>query len=255
LPQAFGTAATRIDGDPELPGYFGAMEATLGEFYDSGYSTLVVVASSTTTSGGTLAGRIFAFGGGRGTPEFIELSSARHVLDGTVASHYLGSDGVVLLEGAGSSGQSVLAVPHQYVGVPYVELLTGTTGSGPFASSTTLSTTNGSAGRAFGKFVAGGKKSILGSASRDVVVSTETDGLPSVYVVDGGALSFGSTIQIESVAAIEVPIPVPAGRAWTGFSRQVMGATDVDGDGYGDIALAEVSLSSPLPDGRVLILR
>jgi len=110
---------------------------------------------------------------------------------------------------------------------------------------------------AFGGGFSGSNVSIsyLGDSKPDLVVggALENSLRPTIYILDGANLpTLTSPINAPGSAAASVQMPADWRRA-TGYSSPVK---DVNGDGYGDIAIGETddgNFNVPFP-GRVLVL-
>jgi len=250
LPTDFGSRAVRIDGVAGSQSRFSTALAGFGSYY-------------TTTAGRTLLasanfglGDVYAFHGQAGTGGLIPIAESDHTFDGfSSAGDTLGvlrsigtANPVAVIGATGGSGSVILTT-----GAPAT--------TGPFGS--TLATLTSSAiptGHQFGGHIQSGtisgtavSTSILGDSSPDLILSwsfaNAADGL-RLYIIDGTKLAGTGTADLESAADVIYPMP-------TGWSYLPLGNVpqirDMDGDGYGDIALGSIGFPDA-EDGSLLIL-
>ncbi len=251
LPSAFGTSAIRVDGDT-TGGYFGDFLVGLGSFYGSNANPSLIV--SAPLLGGSL-GRLYSFVGTTGSVASMTAANSLNTTDGS-ASEYLGF-GLKTLGNLGPGGQPTLGISLSYVLPTRVDLLSGPASNGPFATRTRITSTEGTT-NVFGRSIVGGgisgrstTFSFIGSTRADIAVTTRANSLPRLYIVDGDKITMPVSATIESLADVTVTL---AG-TFVDFSQNVTAIPDLDGDGYGDLVVAETDYGSSPVSGRVLILR
>ena len=174
----------------------------------------------------------------------------------------MGFNGIATLGDVGPGGQPAFGYPFVGAASSFVQLRSGTAAEGPFAQLETVNTSESSAGRVFGRFVAGGgisgtttTMSLIGSARADVVISTQAGGNRRLFIVDGARVSYPATTNVETIADVVVPLPAPTTGTWQEMARQATLIRDADFDTYADIAVGDVTYGASTPDGRVIILR
>jgi hypothetical protein len=254
LPSATGTL--EIGGDPALNRtQFGLRVVGIGHFYSVTTGTTLIVAApglGNATSTSDNQGRLYAFHG-RAAGAAIDATTADNVLVGPGKGASIGQVLTNLgrisnnLPSVGSgNGIDTLTIPTAS-GTGFV--LSGTSATGPFASSTVLYQASGTQE---GQMLWGGgvsgtdtPYSLIGSAVPDVaIVGTKTP----VYIIDGATLgSITSPSDVGTSAAVQVPLP----STWSSTTVASGGLIpDINHDGYPDFVLADTTGTTP---GRVVV--
>jgi hypothetical protein len=254
LPAAYGTRALAFLGSTSLEGYFGYAVLGLPGFYAGG-STLIV-GTSPSNSGGL----VYAWRGRGAQAAPLSFSSADSSLTGSGAGT-VGSWAVVPLRNL-----TGLSLPAVAFGVPdaasgAVRAWSGTATSGPFAQQImNLDDAGATAGLSFGAFLATGAfsgqtatVSYLGDSTPDLATgSIARSGLPArLFIVNGTRLAALGSAGTDIATVADVVYPLPSG--WTNFTYFDVALRDLDGDGYGDLAIPEFDYSNPF-NGRILVL-
>ena len=143
-----------------------------------------------------------------------------------------------------------------YVTPTRMDFWSGNAASGPFSSRASF-TSSEATSNAFGRMIVGGGQSgrsittsFIGSARGDIAISTRANGSPRVYIVDGDKITMPFSGTVESLADVIVPLTT----SFSDFSRRVTAISDMNGDGYGDLVVAETDYSASPITGHVLIL-
>jgi hypothetical protein len=143
----------------------------------------------------------------------------------------------------------------------YADVFSGADTEGTFGRLAQLATTDSSStSGAFGRSMLTGAipgttaaMSYIGDSRADLAVTTKIT-TPRLYLVDGSKVTSllvaPGNYNVQSVADVTYALP----GTWADFSRSVISPHDLDGDGYGDIAVGEASYSAAV-DGKVLVLR
>ena len=253
LPSAFGTAATRIDGDAAFQGGLGISLTGLGKSYGSG-SFSMLVTSAPYGPPSASSGRLYALSGQTGVPASIDISTAVATADGAAGTLY-GSYQLLPLGNVANAAQSALGinVPSKSRG----DVRGGTMSTGPFVSSLSIGTTDSNTTYKFGvMFIGGGfsgqsaRASVVGSSQSDILVTTTAGIGPRLFIVDGSKITYGSSVQVENVADVTFALP----GTWTDFTSNATLLKDINNDGYADIGVAETTHSATLIDGKMLVL-
>jgi hypothetical protein len=254
LPSAFGTAATRIDGDAAFQGGLGIAMTGLGKSYGSG-SFSMLVASAPYGPPSVSRGRLYALSGRSGTPTTIDISTAAATTDGASSGTLYGSYQLLPLGNVANAAQSALGinVPSQARG----DIRGGTMSTGPFASSLTIGTNDSPTTKKFAAmFIGGGfsgqsaRASVVGSSQSDILVTTNAGIGPRLFIVDGSKITYGPNVAVENVADVTFALP----GTWTDFTANATLLKDINNDGYADIGVAETTHTATLIDGKILVL-
>ena len=250
FPTAFGTTAIRIDGEA-TGGYLGYSVSGLGRFYGGSSGPAIVVAAPTLSGG-----RLYSIVGTAGSTTAISAASASNAVTGA-GTEYLGIYGLNALGNVGPASQIALGVSLVFVSPVRVDLLSGTPTNGPFNSRVGI-TSSGATTNVYGRMIVGGgysgrdlSYSFIGSSRSDIVVSSRANSTPRLYIADGDRNLLSSSATIESIADVVVPLT----GSYADFSTNVTAIPDLDGDGYGDLLVAETDYSASPVSGHVLILR
>jgi len=251
-----GTIA--IKGDSGYPGgRLGTSILGLGKFFSAPGNSMVAAAPF-----GTNNGRSYAFHGQSGTSGFIAIGAADQTVDGPSAGSRSGMS-VGLLGNLGGAG-----LPGVAIGTPnwdstggFATLYLGASGQ-PFGGSS-IKLTNSkatTAGDGFGLAIVTGGFSgtsvttsfIGGDSVPDVGVAglTEAGATGTLYLFTGQhAASLGAVADVVTTADVQLPLPT----GWVGTTRKCSAIKDLNGDGYGDLALGEFKRTTGY-NGRVLVL-
>jgi len=245
LPEDYGTRALEIDS------VTGQTLAGLGRYYTGGGTTLV--ASSPAS-----AGSVLAFHGLSG--QTGPVTTPDQTFAGPLAGGRSGF-GLAFLGGGGSVPVVGIGSPAQANNPPNgrVDLFAGSVTTGPFSGAHAIFTNSRatSVKDAFGLMVVGSAfangvtTSIIGDNAPDVVLGGLTEGgtATHIYLLTGQNAMIPGTRDI--VSAADVSYQMPAG--WQGCSNYSGPIKDVNGDGYGDLAIGERRLTSGI-NGHVLVL-
>ncbi|MBK8998104.1 MAG: FG-GAP repeat protein [Myxococcales bacterium] len=254
LPTAVGTRALAFLGDSAIASgnFFGGAVTGLAAYFTGGIPALVVGAN------GSLAGRVYAFKGG------ASVKTTNQVSDGET---YVGSS-ALRTGGVLNNLGSIAGLPTLGVGSPSTSAATGGdarlffgNSTGVFAGSMTTFTNSAAtgAGDQFGSAVFGGgfsgstvNVSLINGAGPDVAFSSIKLGgasPPKLYFIDGAK----ATTSGDVATVADVVYTLPAG--WLGAGTLSGPVRDSNGDGYAEIAIAEMpALVAPAYAGRVLVL-
>jgi hypothetical protein len=133
----------------------------------------------------------------------------------------------------------------------------GTASGGPFSNKASLTSSESNSAQ-YGKSVIGGGMSgrtttfsFIGGSRSDIAISTRANNNYRLYILDGDKVPFGGVANIEGVADVIVPL---IGN-YLDYSRNITAIPDLDGDGYGDLAVAEVDTATTPASGHVVIIR
>jgi hypothetical protein len=259
LPQDLGTRVQAVVGDQTI-GRFGWNMLGLGRYYTGSPGTSLIV---TAPRANGEAGRVYAFSGPLPAAT-VTAGSANHFLDGPVATSRMGYSMALLGNVSGTSSPDIaLGAPSVNPGQGSVFLYSGSPATGPFSGTPSVYTNaaaNGFSDR-FGFVVIGGgfsgtsvTTSFIGvdKTTPDFVLSGIWEaGLASkLYFVDG--MRAASSFDVSSPDGADVVYPLPSD--WVGTTWDNTAIKDLNGDGYGDLAIGEFLFQSPLPDGRLLVL-
>jgi len=268
VPQSDGTRTISIHGDPAMAsGTFGANVAGLGKFYNSTGNTLIVAAPAAPANGAG-SGRVYAFRGQTGgVSGLIDIATADHTEDGAAAASRLGTPlsplGDMYGTAAPDLGVGASRFPSGTGGL--AELHFGTASTGPFAGQTGKYSDSAasSTGDAFGFGILGCgfngtavTTSLIGGSEPDVVLAAlrEAGGASKLYFLSAQDVGAHVGTTADAVGAASVAYSLP--NDWRGVSSGSSVIKDLDGDGYGDVAIGEYYYKAPATpyDGRVLVL-
>jgi hypothetical protein len=257
LPQALGSRAQAVAGDVPL-GRFGWTIVGLGRYYTGSPGTSLIASASRVNAE---AGRVYAFSGPLSAAT-VQASSANHSIDGPAATDRLGYSMALLGNISGTPNPDVgLGAPSINAGQGKALLYFGSPSTGPFSGAPAVfkNSAASASGDKFGFAVIGGgfsgttvTTSFIGNSTPDVAFSGiwEAGGAPKLYFVDGMRAAISADVAAPSGADVVYPLPANwAGTAWDNTAIK-----DLNGDGYGDIAVGEFLFSSPLPNGRLVVL-
>ncbi len=123
LPSAFGTAATRINGDAAFAGRLGDNVLGIGRFYGASTNPAIVASAPFGPAGGS-NGRLYSFVGQNGTPASMDVGAATNTYDGPAGVLY-GAAAVTALGNIGIpvSRQLAYQCAHRRAGKFVVEQL------------------------------------------------------------------------------------------------------------------------------------
>ena len=252
LPSAFGSNAIRIDGGPSGT-YFGLRVLGLGRFYGGTTTPMLIVAAPYAN---TNEGQLYSF---MGTTGVLNTSNAVNTLVGS-ANDFVGFQNLNALGNVGPGGQPSFGVSLSNATPVRVDAWSGTSSAGPFNVRASY-TSSETATNAFGRTIVGGGSSgrsttfsFIGSSRSDIAIATSANTNPRAYIIDGDKVAMTSTLNpvtVESIADVTIPLSV----AFVSFSRNITGAPDIDGDGYGDLVFAELDYTTTVYSGHVLVLR
>ncbi len=250
LPSAFGAGSIRVDGEAGSTD-FGVRVLGLGSFYGTTTTPALAVAAPFAS---TNAGKLYAFMGASGGS--ISASAAINTVTGA-AGEYIGYHGLNALGNVGPGGQTATGVAVIDVSPSRVDGWSGAAASGPFnirASYTSSESTTST----FGRMIVGGGASgraatfsFIGSSRSDVAITTRANATPRLYIIDGDKVTMPSSSTVESIADVTVSLI----GTFNDFSQQVTAIPDLDGDGYGDLVVAETDYSGVFVSGHVVVLR
>ncbi len=256
LPDAFGTDAIRFDGEPGTTAGFGFTLLGLGTFYSGTRTDLIVSAPGDDYP----KGAAFAFKGRAVTGTAIGAAAADNTLLGT-SDEVIGDFGFAAL-GNSASGQPVIGLPlGDATPTGQVKLMSGEPGTGPFATALGFLETAepgapiGAIGRSLtgGGFSGGGiTVSFIGDDKPDLVVPSRAAASRQLFILSAATVDAlgSSSALVEDVADVAYTLPLP----WVDFGRNVSALRDVNDDGYGDIAVTDVSYTAQQTDGQILVL-
>jgi hypothetical protein len=253
LPTAFGSAATRIDGDATFQGSLGLAITGIGHFYGSSANT-TIVASAPYGPSGAYNGRLYSFTGEAGTPASIGFGAARHTYTAGAGVLY-GVLSLTPLGDVGNGGFPALGVSMRAQAKG--EIRSGDATVGPFVNVAGITSTDGTGANTFGAMLIGGgfsgrsaTVSAIGSSKADLITATTAGSGPRLFIADGSKIVFGADTAIQNIADVTLPLS----GTWTDFSASVTMLRDINKDGYADIGLADTTYTATLIDGKVLVL-
>lgn len=259
VPQAYRTGqAIRMDGDASVKSMYGLTVAGIGSWYAQPSSPVLMVSAQ---AYGATKGRVYSFSGVAAAAATIPVDSALNWVDGASGAT-LGGSSLRVVGNLGYAGRGAVLASDGSVKPGVVNIFSGADAEGPFGRNLRYTTAESSSvSSGFARLIIGGGipgtaavTSFIGDSRADLVVSTKVGAGPRLYFVDGAKLSsqFASptTATIQSVMDIEYALPA----GWQDFSARGVPARDIDGDGYGDLAIADLSYTDATYDGRVLIL-
>ncbi|MCL4752378.1 MAG: FG-GAP repeat protein [Myxococcales bacterium] len=256
----FGTFAIGIEGDSSLASggnWFGENVLGAGQLYAGGGKSLVVAAA------GPNANRLYAFKGQAAASGFIAVTTADAV-HGTAGGGRIGT--ALKLAGVWASGPALTAGEPAYTGsaTQRAHIFAGGANN-PFSSTAHATFTNSAATNSFDSFgymalgsgfsgtaVVG---NFINGALGDVVFGgiTEATGKPKIYFVSAEKAATLAGTSADIVAAADIALPTPAALTAGGASPYSSAIKDMNGDGFGDIAIGETNAFANNP-GRVWVL-
>ena len=254
LPSAFGSGVLRIDG-VTAGTRFGFRVLGIGRFYGASSTPALVV--SAPLNGGTI-GRLYSFTAAAGSP--TTAAGALNTVDGLGTNDSYGTQALTSVGNIGPGGQPAIGI-NSFTSTPQrVDVLSGTVALGPFNSRNSY-TSSESTTNTYGRLVVGGAMSgrsqtfsFIGpkGGRSDIAITTNANSLPRLYIVDGDKITMPVATTIEPPTA---DVVVPLTGTFTDFARLCTAIPDLDGDGYGDLVVADVD-STPNPiAGRIVVLR
>jgi hypothetical protein len=140
-----------------------------------------------------------------------------------------------------------------------VYLYSGSTSTGPFDSKASYKTSEAGS-NVFGRMVVGGgmsgrtnSVSLVGTEKADLVISTLAGGKPRLFIIDGTKVTLPAPLATLDETNVDVVVNLPG--TFTDIARSVSIISDVDGDAYADIVVADTDYTSNPVTGRVVVLR
>jgi len=251
LPEDFGTNAIAIYGT--VGSYLGWTVFGIGHFYGSATNTALLADEPISNSN---AGSIFAFIGPSGAPGSIDITSRSSYIQGAAGAH-LGEEGMFALGNVGPGSQLALGVPTPKLGsTGTAQLFSGASATGPFSQAISITSAVSGNAKDFGQLTIGSAYSgrdsagsFIGDSKPDVVVGSKVGASPRIYIIDGSAIVFPSSITAEAAAGVVVNLPA----SWTDFSNYSSPVADLNHDGYADIAVGQTDYTTTPSNGAVYV--
>jgi hypothetical protein len=251
-----------IDGEPSTAGLFGYRIAGSAPMYTTGAGNTVII--SAPVAGTNARGRVYTFQGLSTNPGSYDATNARDKVEGGVDNASYGSGTIAPLGPLGASPRAlVISSPGIAPGggqFGYADVWLGAAnaplGTAPKRFISTAATT---VADQFGRIASTSLSSgvdapvnIVGDSSPDLAVvgTTEGGGPARVYLVDGSTIP-GLPALNNIVMTSTVTLPLPAGWASVTPYEPSMLLRDVNGDGFGDIAVGEYN--TPTLVGRFVV--
>lgn len=258
---------TAIVGENGLQSAFSTPIVGLGQFYADSGNSLVVSGWQGDPR------RVYAIAGSIGNSNgVLQASAANHTVQNSQGA--FGQTLALLGVVAGNTGIGV--GQPKYSGVAgaqgRVNLYWGDANTGPFASAVTVDNANTIGGDLFGTVIIGSaipggttagaplQGSFLGPGNPDVALagSREQGQAPVVYFLEGQTVQalLGQTVDIGAVADAALDLSDITGlSSWKGTSPGATPVSDVNGDGFMDLAIGEHDpLFSTTFNGRVVVI-
>lgn len=257
----FGGRILGIYGPPgtreERP-WFGYTILGDGPQGSSGRNTLFVAAP------GPRIVRVYAIEGQSPTNGIISLEGAPF-FQSAQAEGRIGTSMALMGSFGGVSALAVGEPAYTGAATGLVHVFFGDLTSGPFqqAGHAVIGNASATGASAFGYTVIGSgfsgravRANYIGDAVGDLVVSSLAEGTgdAKVYMIDGNLVAdiIGDpAVDVSALASVALPIPEEF--TASGTTLRSTGIMDLNGDGYGDLALAEARLNLSTP-GQVWVL-
>ncbi len=269
VPQSDGTRTISIHGDAALgTGTLGVSVMGLGKFYNSVGNTLVVAAPSA-NSNGNASGRVYAFRGQTGgSSGVIDIASADDTQDGPGANYLMGWPLSPLGDIFGTAAPDLGAGASRWYTSKIggeAHLYFGTASAGPFGalSATYTNSAATTASDGFGYVIMGcgyngtaATTSVIGDSEPNVVLGGIREGGNPANLYFLTAQDVGATAQATTDVASAASITYAMPGDWRGVAGGSSVIKDLNGDGYGDVAVGEYYFAAPATpySGRVLVL-